>query len=152
MRSKVEAAAIAARSGCHAVIASGVEAGVIGRVLAGEDIGTWFPARGALSARRRWIAFATTAHGALYLDAGAVQALLVRGASLLAAGVVRIEGEFRRGEVVELIGPDGAVIGKGVVEVDSAEARAWMGGAPPQGARNRDALVDRDGLVLERDS
>jgi glutamate 5-kinase len=152
MHSKVEAATIAARSGCHAVIASGVEPGTLARVLAGDEVGTWFPAHGALSARRRWIAFATSPCGILHLDAGAVRALVERGASLLAAGVGRIEGEFKRGDVVELRGPEGDIVGRGVAEVDAAEACAWVAGMPPQGARNRDALIDRDSLVLERDA
>lgn len=150
MRSKVDAAAIAARSGCHAIIASGLEAGVLGRVLSGEEVGTWFPARGALSARRRWIAFATAPRGVLHLDEGAVRALIERGASLLAAGVTRVDGEFKQGEVVEMRGPDGTMVARGIVEVDAAEARAWADGVAPDGVRNRSALVDRDCLVVEK--
>ncbi len=149
MRSKVEAAALAARGGCHAVVASGLDADVLPRVLAGEEVGTWFPARRALGARRRWIAFAVAPRGALELDAGAVEALRQRGASLLAAGVVRVEGEFREGDVVELRGPGGEAVGRGMVYCDAASARAWVGGRPPSGVRNHHALVHRDHLALE---
>ncbi|MGE0709183.1 MAG: glutamate 5-kinase [Planctomycetota bacterium] len=149
MSSKVEAASIAARAGCHAVIASGRGAGVVEAVAQGEERGTWFPARAGLPARRRWIAFASAARGALHLDAGAVRALRERNASLLAAGVARVEGEFEAGCVVELRGPDGALLGRGLSSCDAAEARAWRQGAAPEWARSRDALVDRAHLVLE---
>ena len=149
MRSKIEAATVAAKGGCHAVIASGREPGVLARVLAGEEAGTWFPARESLDARRRWIAFAVAPRGTLYLDAGAVEAVRWRGASLLAAGVRRVEGKFERGDVVELRGPDGALVGRGMVYWGAAAARRWCAGQPPEGIRNHDALVHHRHLVLE---
>lgn len=148
MRSKVEAAAICVRSSCHAVIASGRLPGVAQRVLAGEEVGTWFPAGPGLPARQRWIAFATAVRGTLVLDAGAVAAVRDRGASLLAAGLTRVEGEFRPGDVVALAGPDGAAVGRGLARVDAETARRWARGERPSGARNRHAVVDRDDLVL----
>ncbi len=149
MRSKVEAATLAARGGCHAVIASGLDPAVLPRVLAGEDVGTWFPARSGLGARRRWIAFATAPRGVLHLDAGAVDAVRHRGASLLAAGVARVDGDFKEGDVVELRGPEGGAVGRGMVYCDAATARQWCGGKPPEGVRNHDALVHRDHMALE---
>lgn len=149
MRSKVEAAALAAGTGCEVVIASGRAPGALEAVLDGAPLGTWFHARPGMGARRRWIAHAAAARGALHLDVGAVTALQRRGASLLAAGVSRVEGDFRRGDVVELYGPDGARIGRGIVHCDAGEARRWSGGQPPAGARNHDALVHRDHLALE---
>ena len=149
MRSKIEAATVASKGGCHAVIASGREPGVLARVLAGEEAGTWFPARESLDARRRWIAFAVAPRGTLYLDAGAVEAVRSRGASLLAAGVRRVEGKFERGDVVELRGPDGALVGRGMVYWGAAAARRWCAGLPPEGIRNHDALVHHRHLVLE---
>ncbi len=149
MRSKVEAAHLAARAGSQAVIASGVEPGALAAVLAGDEVGTWFPARGELAAKRRWIAFAAKPRGALELDGGAVRALTDRGASLLAAGVLGVEGDFRTGDVVELRGPGGSPVGRGIVYCDAASARAWCGGSPPAGIRNHHALVHRDHLVLE---
>ena len=149
MKSKVEAAGVASRGGCHAIIASGMEPSVLPRVLAGEEVGTWFPARDGLAARRRWIAFAVAPRGALELDAGAVEALCDRGASLLAAGVVRVSGEFEKGDVVELRGPLGTKVGRGIVHCDVATAREWVEGRPPVGVRNHHALVHRDHLTLE---
>ena len=148
MGSKLSAALIAARSGCHAVIANGRTHGALQAVLSGEDEGTWFPAEEGLGARRRWIAFATAPRGVLHLDPGAVAALRDRGASLLAAGVHRVEGSFERGDVVELRGPEG-VIGRGIVHCGSAAAVRWAAGDRPDGVRNHHALVHRDQLALE---
>jgi glutamate 5-kinase len=149
MRSKVESARIAARGGCHAVIAAGGAADVVARVVAGEDVGTWFPPGERLESRRQWIAYATAARGTLHLDEGAVRALVDRGASLLAVGVHRVEGDFEQGDVVELRGPDGTLVGRGMVHCDAEAARAWCGGSPPSGIRNHHALVHRDHIVLE---
>jgi len=149
MSSKVEAAHMMARAGGHAVIASGIVPGAVEAVLAGGPVGTWFPARGELTARRRWIAFAALARGTLSLDQGAVAALRNSGASLLAAGVRRVDGEFQVGDVVELRGPDQALIGRGIIHCDANQARQWCGGNPPSGVRNHDALVHRDHIALE---
>jgi len=149
MRSKVAAAALAADGGCHAVIAGGTERGVLGRVLAGEGEGTWFPLRRTLDAHHRWIAFAAASRGALQLDPGAVRALRSGGASLLAAGVVDLSGDFRRGDVVELVGPGGVRVGRGIVRWDAGEVRRWIDGTPPPGVRNAHALIRRSHLVLE---
>ena len=131
------------------MIASGVAPGALGRVLAGRNAGTWFPPTGELAAKRRWIAFAAKPRGTLELDAGAVEALRRRGASLLAAGVRRVEGAFRRGDVVELKDPGGQLVGRGIVYCDAGSAREWCGGKPPAGIRNHHALVHRDHMVLE---
>lgn len=149
MRSKARAATIAARSGCHAVIASGRLPGAVAQAVAGEAVGTWFPAQPSLSARQRWIAFATAARGVLHLDAGAVEALRTRGASLLAAGVRDVAGDFHRGDVVELRGPGGELVGRGLPHCDAEAARRWCRGERPAGARNHHALVHRNQLVLE---
>ncbi len=149
MASKVAAARTAVRGGCHAVICSGLEAGALQRVLVGENEGTWFPAEAGLSARRRWIAFATAPRGTLHLDSGAVRALRERGASLLAAGVKRIDGDFHRGDVVELLAPDGVPVGRGMVSCDASSAKAWAEGHAPIGAQNHHALVHRDHLALD---
>jgi len=148
MASKLEAASIAARNGCHAVIASGLAPGGLARVLAGEPVGTHVRARPGLAARKRWIAYATATRGRLHLDEGAVRALRVAGASLLAAGVQEVEGDFHEGDVVDLYGPSGAHVGRGIVYCDAATARRWREGLRPAGARGRHALVHRRDLVL----
>jgi glutamate 5-kinase len=150
MRSKVEAARIAARAGCQVVIASGRTPGALDQVLDGQDSGTWFQATGGegLGARRRWIAWATAPKGVLHLDPGAVKALRERGASLLAAGVARIEGQFDDGDVVEFRDPAGELVGRGMVWCDADAARRWCAGERPDRARNHHALVHRNHLAL----
>ena len=151
MRSKVEAAMVAARGGCNAVVASGRDPSILPRLLAGEEVGTFFPAKGDLNARHRWIAFAAAPLGALHLDSGAIDALRQRHASLLAAGVHRVDGEFSAGDVVELCGPDGAVIGRGRIPWDSPTVRAWCSGVRPPGIRNAQCLIRRNHFVLEQE-
>lgn len=150
MRSKMEAARIAASAGCHVVIATGRRPGLLASILAGDDVGTWVPARPGMTAHERWLAYATAPRGALHLDAGAVTALVERNASLLAAGVTRIDGSFRRGDVVELRGADGGLLGRGRVHCDADTARAWIGGLDTDRRGGRHALVRRDQMVLER--
>lgn len=152
MGSKIEAALIAARSGCHAVIASGLDLGALERVLAGQEEGTWFPAGRSLSARRRWIAFATPTRGALHLDAGATEAVVERNGSVLVAGVTHCDGDFRRGDVVELRGPNGQLIGRGVVQVDAEQARKRVEHGAQHEVRSHNRLVHRDELVVEPSS
>lgn len=149
MRSKIAAARIAQAAGCQVVVASGLVPSTIGSVLAGEDVGTWFPATSGPSARRRWIGHATAPRGTLHLDDGAVGALRERGASLLAVGVNRVEGAFRQGDVVAIVGPGGERVGRGLVFCDSETARRWAAGQQPDGVRNHDALVHRDNLALD---
>lgn len=146
MASKVEAASIARLGGCPTVIANGRNASALSHVVAGNAVGTWFPAEARLPARHRWIAFATVVRGALHLDAGAVTALRERGASLLAAGVTRVEGTFAAGDVVALRGPDGAIVGRARSNLDAAATHRRC--RPRQGGRDQ-ALIRRHDLVLE---
>jgi glutamate 5-kinase len=149
MASKVAAAKVAVGSGCHTVIASGLDGSALGAVLAGEQVGTWFVAKAGMSARRRWVAWGTPIEGTFVLDDGAVAALKNRRASLLAAGVVSITGHFQRGAVVQLLDGNGVMVGRGMVNCDAAAAADWIAGRPPLAARNHDALITRDNLVLE---
>lgn len=153
MSSKLAAALLASHGGCNTVIASGMSGQALARIFAGDAEGTWIPARdAALAPRSRWIAYCCDPKGILYLDTGAVSALRHRRASLLAKGVARLTGEFRRGDVVELRGQDDdAVVGRGIVPVDATTARRWMAGDAPPEARNRHALIDREHLVLAKE-
>jgi glutamate 5-kinase len=127
MGSKVAAAGVARLGGCQAVIANGHDERVVPRVEAGDDIGTWLPAGAGLSSRRRWIAFGTAPRGTLHLDQGAVDALCLRNASLLPVGVLRVEGNFQRSDVVVMIGPAGETVGRGLALYDSETMRRLCG-------------------------
>ena len=117
--SKLEAARIAMFSGTGAVIAPARRPGVIGEVLAGGGVGTWFPPLTQRpESRKLWIAFARTPRGVVSVDAGAVRALVDRGSSLLPVGVTGAAGSFRAGDAVDVVGPDGGVVARGLVGYD----------------------------------
>ena len=122
---KILAAKRAATSGAHTVIAWGREEKVLTRLAAGEAIGTQLTAQTAqLTARKQWMADHLTVSGRLTVDAGAVRALAEGGRSLLPIGVLAVSGEFERGAVVAVTGPDGKEIARGLVNYASAEAAA----------------------------
>jgi glutamate 5-kinase len=128
MRTKVEAALIATASSAHAVVADARRPGVIGEVVAGEPVGTWFVAGARrLEARRLWIGYALRPSGRLHVDDGAVKALVDRGRSLLAVGVTGVDGDFQAGEAVEVVGPDGVVVARGLSAYDAADVRQLAG-------------------------
>jgi glutamate 5-kinase len=156
IRTKLEAASIAMHSGCAAVIASGKQAGVLDRIFAGEEVGTFFLPYPGLSGKRRWIAFATTVRAALVVNAGAMRALTGGKASLLPAGVLEVRGEFDRGDVVSILDEGAHELGRGIVNYSSDEARKVSGQRSDKideliEGRNYDALITRDNIaILER--
>ena len=151
MASKLAAAKIATWSGVAAVIADGKRPGVLADAVAGvAGVGTVFRARPRrLPARKLWIAFALPAAGSLAVDEGARRALVERGRSLLAAGVVAATGGFEADEAVEIVGPDGEVFAKGLVRYPAARQDEWLGRRseelPDDLARE---AVHRDDLVV----
>ena len=156
MATKLQAAQKAAASGVPMVIASGREPGTLAGVLRGEPVGTYFPPRGdRLTARKRWIAFAVPPQGRLLVDAGARQALIERGKSLLPSGVVDIEGDFDAGEVVALCAADGdgKEFARGLVNFDAQELRMIRRAKTTEiesllGYKSFDEVVHRDNLVV----
>lgn len=154
MRTKVEAARVAVLSGAHAVIAHARRADVVVRAVAGEEVGTWFvagPRRG--DARRLWIGFALNPRGRIHIDAGAVRALVEQGRSLLAVGITAVEGQFSAGDAVELVGPSGTVVARGLVNFDAAEVARIAGrrtgaAVAELGPRYAREVVHRDDLVV----
>jgi len=153
MTTKLEAARLATAAGIAVVLARFDQAGA---ALAGEAVGTAF----APSDRRRprrlgWLADASQAEGRLHVDAGAARALTTTPASLLAAGIRRVEGDFGAGDAVEVVGPDGGVIARGLVGFDAADLPAMLGRstadlAAALGARFAREVIHRDDLVLAR--
>jgi len=128
MITKVQAARLATTSGVTMVIADGREPDVIVRLAAGESIGTRFlPATTKLESRERWMLSGLSTRGKLVVDAGAANALRKQNRSLLAAGIEKTEGRFRRGDIVEIHDPDGVRIGCGITNYDSADVEALKG-------------------------
>jgi len=141
MKSKIEAAKIVVRSGIPLVIASGRDAGVLARILAGVDEGTLFVAQpNKLQGRKRWIAFFHHPKGALFVDDGAKRALREAGKSLLPPGVARCAGEFAVGDVVRICDLDGLEFARGIARFDSAAVR--------ERKLPKEELVHRDDLVI----
>jgi glutamate 5-kinase len=128
MSTKLDAVAIAGDAGAVAVISAGATQRPVSRVLAGETLGTVFaPPQRTKSTRRRHIAYAARVRGTLVIDDGAGRAILERGASLLPAGVVEVQGEFAAKQTVEIRGRDGVAIARGICAYDSAEVRKIRG-------------------------
>ena len=127
MRSKLEAAEIASRSGCATVIANGRTDAVIPDVLAGKPVGTLVLPQPGLSGKRRWIAFAKSVSAAVLVNDGARDAILHRKASLLPAGVVGVRGEFGRGDVVSILDESGHEFARALANFSSSETRAVLG-------------------------
>ncbi|WP_372594577.1 glutamate 5-kinase [Actinotalea sp.] len=151
MVTKLEAVSIAAGSGIPVVLTSAAQ---VREALAGERVGTWFAPTGRrTSARRLWLAHAASTQGRLHIDAGAERAVLERGTSLLPAGVTAFDGGFEAGDPVEIVGPTGAVVARGLVAYDSSEVPALLGRSTSDlradlGPGYDRVLVHRDDLVL----
>ena len=122
MRAKLAAACVAMRLGVPLMIVNGHKAGILEKILAGEDVGTLFVAeKEKKSARKKWIAFSAPRQGILTVDQGAYDALRLRQKSLLAPGLKKVKGSFKKGDVVELETLEGCVFGRGVVRFSSQE-------------------------------
>ncbi|MCB1864017.1 MAG: glutamate 5-kinase [Chromatiales bacterium] len=153
MVTKVRAARIAARSGTPTVIAGGRVPRVIERVGAGEPVGTFLlPTQPAKLARKRWLA-GLKPQGRLILDDGASSVLKQSGRSLLAVGVISVEGEFERGAPVVCVDALGREIARGLVNYASADARRIMGQPSARieailGFQDGAELVHRDNLIV----
>lgn len=154
MHTKLLAAQIATRAGAHMAIASGLAPHPLRQML---DAGrcTWFlAAEDAGSARKRWLAGALQTKGRVTIDQGAAQALL-KGSSLLPAGVRQVEGTFDQGDLVVILDEAGHEIGRGLTAYDAQESRKIAGHRSEDitsclGHSGRDELIHRDDLVLIR--
>ena len=154
MRTKVVAARRAARAGAITSIASGRQPDVLLRIAAGEAVGTRLePSREPLVARKQWIAGQLQLRGRLWLDEGAVEVLREHGRSLLPVGITRVEGRFRRGEMVTCLDQAGREVARGLVNYDAAAA-SHIAGKPTAriesllGYLAEPELIHRDNLVL----
>ncbi len=152
MITKIEAGKIALGAGCHMVIASGHNNHPLQRIIDGERV-TWFVAQSSgLQSRKRWIAGSLQPTGRLVIDEGARGALL-KGKSLLPAGVRDIIGLFGRGDTVSIVTSDGSEVARGMVAYDSIDAQKIKGLKSADimktlGLAGRDEIIHRDDLVM----
>lgn len=154
MITKVLAARRAASSGASTVIAWGREPDVLIRLAAGEAIGTALLATTPkLTARKQWMADHLQLRGAVVVDAGAAHKVRSEGKSLLPIGVVEVQGEFHRGDVIAVRGADGVELARGLANYSSVEARL-MARKPSSeferllGYSAEPEMIHRDNLVL----
>ncbi len=152
MQTKIAAAKIAVGAGCHLCISKGAHQHPLKRIEEGARC-TWFvPSSTPIATRKQWIAGALKPAGEIAIDDGAVRALL-RGKSLLPAGVVRAAGRFERGDAISIVGLDGSEVARGICAYSDADAVRIMGRKSAEiekvlGFRGRDEIVHRDDLVL----
>lgn len=154
MTTKLQAADLARRSGADVVIASGTTENVITRVLAGEKIGTKFPAiKTPVERRKRWILAGAQPNGTIIIDAETSAHLASNGSNLLPDGILDVKGHFQRGDTVTVSTEGGEEIGRGVSSYDAAELTRIISRknddiANTLGYTFGTAVIHRDDLVL----
>lgn len=152
MRTKLEAAGKAAKAGIATVLFNGTRHDTVSGLAQGRFRGTLFHAPGTrLAARKYWLSHAPGSGGRLVVDAGAMRAVL-GGASLLPGGIVRVEGEFGRGDLVDIIGPEGNSVARGLCQYAAGAIRLLLGRHTREieailGYSYGDTVVRRDDLV-----
>lgn len=156
MITKILAAKRAAGSGASTVIAWGREPRVLERLCEGEAIGTCLVAQTPKSqARKRWMSDHLQMRGSVWVDAGAVPKLVGEGKSLLPVGMTAVHGEFSRGDVIAVCGPDGQEVARGLANYGSAEARLICRKSSSDFERllgyvGEPEMIHRDNLVLSK--
>jgi len=154
MVTKLEAARLATASGVPVIIARGSLPRVIVDAASGKSVGTFFTARDSkIESRQRWLLSGLSCAGRLFIDRGATAALRKQNKSLLPAGIVDIEGNFNRGDVVDIYEKDGKKIGSGITNYSSADLLRIKGErsgviADILGYEYGDEAVHRDNLAL----
>lgn len=151
MVSKLQAARIAERAGIALAIINGAHDAPVGKAL-GDNRGTLFLPRRKDGARKAWLGGRMRMRGRLVVDAGCAKAL-GQGASLLASGIVGVEGKFERGDPVSIENEQGLTLAQGLVEYDNAECQRLRGRRSAEheailGYAPRAAVVHRDHMVL----
>ncbi|PQO26323.1 glutamate 5-kinase [Blastopirellula marina] len=156
MASKLEAARLVTTAGENVIIASGRDPQALTKIVAGESVGTLFLPQGkTVPPRKRWIGFSVEPRGRIIVDDGAKKAVEQAGRSLLAIGVVGVEGDFEKGDVVRVCGANGVEIARGLTNYTAAEVARIRGA---QSEKISDILghcpyvevIHRDNLTLSR--
>jgi glutamate 5-kinase len=154
MAAKLEAARIATSSGVGVVIAPGREPYVLGKVLKGNKVGTYFQAgRKKLKGQKHWIAYGARPQGVIVIDEGARNALVDGGKSLLPAGVLACRGNFGPGDAVEVVDESGKKIARGLCALSRSDLDEVKGLRSPEAARRLpgercEEVIHRDYMVI----
>ena len=156
MLSKIRAARKVTAAGIPMVIASGLKQRILDGLFSGRAHGTFFvPKKQRLASRKCWIGYTLKPKGTIFVDAGAADAVLRRGKSLLPSGVVSVDGDFDVGAPVS-VGTDSGLLGTGLVNYSASEIRKIMGLKTSQiknrlGAKPYDEVIHRDNLAITQD-
>lgn len=157
MQSKLRAAKIATTAGEAVIIANGGEKDVLLKIMNGDQVGTLFlPERIRMTSRKRWICFTVKPKGHIYIDKGAEDALVKRGKSLLASGVIDLKGDFEKGDVVAILAKDTHLeLGRGLTNYSARELEKIKGLNTISindvlGCKTYDEVVHRNNMVVER--
>ncbi len=154
MTSKLQAAHMATVAGENVILANGHEPNILIRIMDAETVGTAFLAAGkTVSPRKRWIGFSARPHGQIAMDDGACRAVVNQGKSLLAIGVVSVQGKFTKGDVVALRDPTGRELARGLTNYSSDELNRIKGLRSGEisealGHCPYDEVVHRDNMTL----
>jgi glutamate 5-kinase len=154
MITKLEAAKLATASGVTVVIANGREPDILKKIILGENVGTILPAHTSkLESKKRWMLSGLACKGKLIIDDGAAIALKKQNRSLLPAGVVGVEGDFRRGDVVNIYDSNGNHLGCGMPNYSAGDIAAIKGAHSEDisgllGYEYGDELIHRNNMVL----
>ncbi len=154
MNSKLRAAEIVTVAGKYLWIADGRQKNILATILNGEDVGTVFlPRSRSLTGRKRWISFFSRVSGAILVDAGAMKAVKEQGKSLLPSGVKFVSGSFKRGDTVEISGPDGNPFARGLINFNASDCLKICGRHSSEihdilGSNVDDEMIHRDNLTL----
>jgi len=155
MLTKLNGARVCMAAGIPMVIANSSEVNVLRRIIAGEKLGTLFmPKEEKMQARKKWIAFGTALHGKVIIDDGAATALLKKGKSLLASGIVKVEGEFDRGAVIAVLDTDGREVARGMANYNADETKRIAGQRSADiekilGNKDYDEVIHRNNLWVK---
>ncbi|MCA6508112.1 MAG: glutamate 5-kinase [Pseudanabaena sp. M158S2SP1A06QC] len=153
MTTKLDAARIASAAGVKTVITRGDLPERIAAILNGEKFGTQFAAQPkTVNARKRWIAYGMVPLGKLFLDDGAVNAVVNKGRSLLPAGITQVEGKFEANESVSLCDRDGKEVARGISNYSSSDIVRILGSQSEDipkllGFDGEETVIHRDNLV-----
>lgn len=154
MRSKLRAARVATAAGESVIMANGSTPGILDAIFAAEAVGTLFlPHGNTLSAWKRWLGYTAQPRGKLVVDAGARDAVIKKGRSLLPIGVVQVTGNFHKGDVIVLSDSDGLEFARGLSNYSAVDATRICRLRTDQigevlGAAPYEEVVHRDNLVV----
>ncbi len=154
MHTKIECARCAAEAGIECVIANGKYKDVLLKIMEGANIGTTFNSKKArFLARKRWIAYSSRPKGRIVVDDGARDALARKDKSLLASGIIEVEGNFASGDIVAITDKSGNQIARGLVNYSSGEIAKIKGMKSDKiktilGRKTHDEIVHKDNLVV----